>query len=140
MFLGSCVSCIAKDKVYKVITIYKAIDIPKDENYKYSDESTLSLNGIKYSLRQKAVYDNDGRIQTLIVYKSEDKLVYTHEELLKDYMLLQYYQLPVEHNWYIQNNKLIRADDIVQVNKINNFFYKSKNIQNGESILYVVSS
>ncbi|QMU63604.1 MAG: hypothetical protein GKR88_17145 [Flavobacteriaceae bacterium] len=85
-------SCKVQNKT-TVVEILTGIEIESDD-YNYSDESILKLGNVEYLLRSKAIYDTNGDIQELEIYKSEGNLNYDRSKLIEDISLLEYYGLP----------------------------------------------
>lgn len=97
-------SCEAQDKTI-VVEILTGKEVESD-GYIYSDDSIFKLGNKEYSLISKAIYDVDGNIQQLEVYKSEGKLSYSRAELLEDRKMLDYYRLPFQQKMSYLDGKL----------------------------------
>lgn len=112
-------SCEAQDKTI-VMEILTGKEIEND-GYIYSDDSIFKLGNKEYSLRSKAIYDVDGNIQQLEVYKSEGKLSYSRAELLEDKKMLDYYRLPFQQKMSYSNGKLSNGDEKIIVIPIEDY-------------------
>lgn len=112
-------SCEAQDKT-NVVEILTGKEVESD-GYIYSDDSIFKLGNKEYSLRSKAIYDVDGNIQQLEVYKSEGKLSYSRAELLEDRKMLDYYRLPFQQKMSYSNGKLSNEDKKITVIPIEDY-------------------
>ena len=87
----------------KVVQIIGAVSV-EGTGYVYSDESVYKDNkGKEYSLRYKAQYVN-GKINKLLVYKSEGVLEYDVKDINSDKKILNYYNLPKKQKFTYINN------------------------------------
>ena len=106
-------SCGAQDKTVVVeILVGKEVE---NDGYIYSDDSIFKFGNKEYSLKSKAIYDVDGNIQQLEVYKSEGKLSYSRAELLEDRKILDYYGLPFQQKMSYSDGKLSNGDEKITV-------------------------
>lgn len=94
----------------KIVEIYIGIEIV-DKNYVYSEESVFNLNNVQYSLSSKAIYDLDGEIEQLIIFKPEGALEYTKSQLLEDKNLLDYYGFPTYQNFIYSGGFIIKSEN-----------------------------
>lgn len=128
-------SCDAQNKK-KVVEILTGIEI-KSNDYHYSDEFHFKLDSVEYSLRSRAIYDTNGDIQQLEIYKPEGKSNYDRLKLLEDKRLMEYYGFPFHQNFIYSDGVIIKnKDDRINVaftgdyliNKDDNMvrFYKIK--------------
>jgi len=93
----------------KIVEMFTGIEIV-DKNYVYSNESVFNLNNVQYSLRSKAIYNLNGEIEQLIIFKPEGALEYTKSQLLEDKSLMDDYGYPIYQNFiysggYIKKSK-----------------------------------
>lgn len=102
-------SCDAQ-KESKIVEVFTGIEIV-DKNYVYSDESVFNLNNIQYSLWSKAIYDLDGEIEQLIIFKPEGALEYTKSQLLEDKNLLDYCGFPIYQNFIYVDGYIIKSEN-----------------------------
>ena len=129
--LGSCGN--QKD----VIEVFAAVKVESD-GYIYSQESIFRVGEKKYSLRQKAVYGDDGIVQKLIVYRSEGVIEYGKDELGEDRKLLDYLGFPFYQNWVYVNKQLIdgRGEKVEDVKKLGEHLLKAE--KNNKSVFYKI--
>lgn len=120
----SIISCMIQNIEYKVSEIYIAI---KYDNigYVYSEESIIAIDGSYFSLRQKAIYDDNGDLQKFILYKPEGKIEYQNEDFKKDKAIIDYSGMPLNQQWVFKDNKLKKDSETVEVQKVNNSLAKS---------------
>lgn len=121
LFLGLLLfsSCDAQDKT-TVMEILTGKEVG-NAGYIYSDDSIFKLGNKEYSLRSKAIYDADGNIQQLVVYKSEGKLNYNRNDLLGDKKLLDYYELPFQQKMSYSDGKLMDKNNKIAVTYIEDY-------------------
>lgn len=94
----------------KIVEIFTGIEIV-DKNYVYSDESVFNLNNVQYSLRSKAIYDLNGEIEQLIIFKPEGALEYTKSQVLEDTNLMDYYGFPTYQNFIYSGGFIIKSEN-----------------------------
>lgn len=104
-----CANCDAQTES-KIVEIYTGIEIV-DKNYDYSEESVFNLNNVEYSLRSRAIYDLDGEIEQLIIYKVEGAIEYDKNQLLEDKNLLDYYGFPIDQNFIYSDGYIIKSEN-----------------------------
>jgi hypothetical protein len=118
-------SCLVVKIDKKVMNIYSGIEV-ENRLYKYSEESSLEINGVYYSLRQEAVYDEDGVLQKVISYRSEGILEYIRQNLLDDPELIKYWGFPLHQAYLSVNGELFLNENNDKAQKINDVFFKKK--------------
>ena len=89
-----------------------------DDNYVYSEESIFKTKDKTYSLRNKVFYNNHGEVDKLLVYKPEDIIEYTKEEIIKDKLLLETLDLPYKLTWSYKEGVLVINDEKMRIEKI----------------------
>ena len=94
----------------KIKEIFTAVKVT-DSNYVYSDESVYKINKKTYSLREKAIYNKNGDIEKLIIYKSEGILEYNKEKILNDIKILKYSGFPLSQKWRFINNNITDSNN-----------------------------
>lgn len=102
----------------KVSEIHTAIRID-NKGYVFSEESFIEINGSYYSLRQKAIYDDEGDLQTIILYKPEGKIEYQKDDLKKDKAIIKNTEMPLNQQWIFRNGKLKTESQAIGVQKVN---------------------
>lgn len=102
-------SCNAQKRPKMIVEIFTGIEV--DEEYNYSDESIFKLGNTVYSLRSKAIYDANGNVQQLEIYKSEGVLKYDRIKLLEDRDLMQYYDFPFHQQYNYLDGVIIKDDN-----------------------------
>jgi len=108
-------SCSLKNRKI-IVEISKGFKID-NRSYIHSDESTFKINSENYSLRSRAIYDQKGHIDSLIVYKPEGTLQYSRSELLEDKNLVNYYNYPLSQNLIYKDCKILDTDKEILINK-----------------------
>ena len=96
---------------YHVKEIFTGVKI-EHESYVYSEESLYSINDQSYSLRNKAIYDDSGRISKLFIYKSDGTLEYSADDLnlSTDKKILEITGFPFNQRWTYAENSIFDGD------------------------------
>ena len=96
----------------KISSISHAVEVDSQE-YVYSVESNIVVNGQHYSLRNRANYSNSGNLIELISYRPEGTLNYSFNDIQEDPNLLENFGIPVTQKYiYDEKSNCLNADNI----------------------------
>ncbi|MBW2963120.1 hypothetical protein [Mesonia aestuariivivens] len=126
LFMLLLFSCNAQKEEPRIVEISSGV-LVSGENYMYDNNSLFYLGGNKYSLRHKALYDINGALIKLLLYKSEGEIEYNRKEILEDEKLIEYTGFPLKQNWVYKKNKLVDENGKIKIDKeIDNFLIVDK--------------
>lgn len=66
-------------------------------------------------MKSKAFYDEDGNIESLFVYRTEDILHYTKQEIDSDIKLLEHLELSSQISFVIETNNLVNRNGVKDI-------------------------
>jgi hypothetical protein len=113
--------------------------IKVDSSYRYSNKADTIINGNYYSLKNKAFYDEDGNIESLFVYRTEDIVNYTKQEIFSDIKLLEHLELSSQISFVIETNNLVDKNGVKDIlEKIDDDLFISE--KDGKVVLYKIGN
>jgi hypothetical protein len=131
--LVSFLGCKGQNSI-KVKELCIAIEVEND-NYVHSESSLFEIGSHIFSLRQKAIYDSDGMLEKLLVFKSDGILEYSRNDIQDDVRVIENAGLPNSQNWSYKDNSIIKDDGSqLRVESLDEKTFKSK--ENGKTIIY----
>ncbi|MBK8634143.1 MAG: hypothetical protein IPN72_11540 [Saprospiraceae bacterium] len=116
-----------------VNTIIIAQSVPSKSIF--SEESEISINGHRFSMRYKIIY-NKGQLKNFIKYYPDSPIEYTLQELKNDPQIYKSLEIPLSHSWIIDERKMImyQSGKIINIIKLDDHHYK----ESGGDKIFVV--
>lgn len=117
----------------QVTEVMKCIEV-LDSSYEYPEQSKLVVAGKKYFVKQRAIYGLGGKLERLVLYKSEGQIEYNLKDLIDDEAILEYAGISIEQQLSFNGTYLVDGDREIKVSKISNDLLQAE--KQGEVTLY----
>lgn len=124
LLLFNIVNCMPEGDKLKISGIVNTVQVD-GKNYEYSEDSHFEINGLYYSKRTEASYDDNGVLKLFTLYKSEGKLEYEKQDIDGDKAIIEFSGLPLKQGWAFEHGKLKKGDNIINVEMINDSLIKT---------------
>lgn len=109
------IRCKKNQKGEKYIVAEIFIGIEGDDHF---DDNKFLVSRKLYSLREKVIYNNEGKLVNYILYKPNGNISFNRHEIDKEMKLSIEDRFPFEQHWIYEEKKLKNGKNVVSVKRL----------------------